>query len=127
MLDTTVEPVKSAPKRARSTLERRAVPGDGREHQGRDVVSRFRAGIFDAGRRFDLVPARANGQPAFGAYLRVPGGLRRGVGRYVLTRTGDRICGFGQVAVQLSVGVAPGLPEARTPKMTLDPGATAAL
>jgi RNA polymerase sigma-70 factor (ECF subfamily) len=62
------------------------------EYQGRDVVARFCASLFDAGRRFDLVPARANGQPAFGAYLRGPGGIRHGVGLYVLTLTGDRIC-----------------------------------
>jgi hypothetical protein len=42
------------------------------EYQGRDVVARFCASLFGAGRRFDLVPARANGQPAFGAYLRTP-------------------------------------------------------
>ncbi|MFF4540184.1 sigma-70 family RNA polymerase sigma factor [Streptomyces aureus] len=61
------------------------------EYRGRDVVARFCAGLFDAGRRFDLVPARANGQPAFGAYLRTPDGVSRGVGLYVLTLTGDRI------------------------------------
>jgi hypothetical protein len=43
-------------------------------------------------RRFDLVPARANGQPAFGAYLRTPAGIRHGTGLYVLTLAGDRIC-----------------------------------
>ena len=37
------------------------------EYAGRDVVARFCASIFRAGRRFDLVPTRANGQPAFGA------------------------------------------------------------
>ena len=42
------------------------------EYEGRDVVARFCASIFRAGRRFDLVPTRANGQPAFGAYLRGP-------------------------------------------------------
>ena len=62
------------------------------EYQGRDVVSRFCACLFDAGRRFDLVPARANGQPAFGAYVRAPDGARHGVGLYVLTLTGDQIC-----------------------------------
>ncbi|MFE9880934.1 sigma-70 family RNA polymerase sigma factor [Streptomyces sp. NPDC005784] len=62
------------------------------EYQGRDVVARFCAGLFDAGRRFDLVPSRANGQPAFGAYLRDPNGVSHGVGLYVLTLTGDRIC-----------------------------------
>jgi RNA polymerase sigma-70 factor (ECF subfamily) len=39
------------------------------EYEGRDLVARFCAGLFGAGRRFDLVPSRANGQPAFGAYL----------------------------------------------------------
>jgi RNA polymerase sigma-70 factor (ECF subfamily) len=62
------------------------------EYQGRDVVARFCAGLFGAGRRFDLVPTRANGQPAFGAYLRAPDGISHGVGLYVLTLTGDRIC-----------------------------------
>ncbi|MEV6021042.1 RNA polymerase subunit sigma-70 [Streptomyces sp. NPDC051997] len=61
------------------------------EYQGRDIVARFCAGLFDAGRRFDLVPSRANGQPAFGAYLRSPNGISHGVGLYVLTLTGDRI------------------------------------
>ncbi|MBO0729050.1 MAG: sigma-70 family RNA polymerase sigma factor [Acidimicrobiaceae bacterium] len=62
------------------------------EYQGRDVVVRFCAGLFDAGRMFDLVPTRANGQPAFGAYLREPGGIRHSVGIYVLTLAGNEIC-----------------------------------
>jgi RNA polymerase sigma-70 factor (ECF subfamily) len=62
------------------------------EYEGRDVVARFCASIFGAGRSFDLVPTRANRQPAFGAYLRTPTGVRHGVGLYVLTLTGDRIC-----------------------------------
>src|SRR5690348_6971541 len=62
------------------------------EYQGRDIVARFCASLFGAGRRFDLVPARANGQPAFGAYLRAPTGVSHGTGLYVLTLTGDRIC-----------------------------------
>ena len=62
------------------------------EYEGRDVVARFCASLFGAGRRFDLVPTRANGQPAFGAYLRAPTGIRHGTGLYVLTLTGDRIC-----------------------------------
>ncbi len=57
----------------------------------RDVVARFCASIFRAGRRFDLIPTRANRQPAFGAYLRAPTGIRHGTGLYVLTLTGDRI------------------------------------
>ena len=61
------------------------------EYEGRDLVARFCANIFGAGRRFDLVRTRANGQPAFGAYLRAPTGISHGVGLYVLTLTGNRI------------------------------------
>jgi RNA polymerase sigma-70 factor (ECF subfamily) len=60
-------------------------------YEGRDVVARFCASLFDAGRRFDLVPTRANGQPAFGAYSRPPTGIRHGTGLYVLTLAADRI------------------------------------
>jgi RNA polymerase sigma-70 factor (ECF subfamily) len=62
------------------------------EYEGRDLVARFCASIFSAGRRFDLVPTRANGQPAFGAYLRAPTGISHGMGLYVLTLAGERIC-----------------------------------
>jgi RNA polymerase sigma-70 factor (TIGR02960 family) len=61
------------------------------EYEGRDVVARFCASIFGAGRRFDLVPTRANGQPAFGAYLCSPTGVHHGTGLIVLTLSGDRI------------------------------------
>jgi hypothetical protein len=61
------------------------------ECEGRDLVARFCAGIFGAGRRFDLVRTRANGQLAFGAYLRSPSGVSRGIGLYVLTLDGDPI------------------------------------
>jgi RNA polymerase sigma-70 factor (TIGR02960 family) len=62
------------------------------EYEGRDAAVRFCASIFGSGRRFDLVPTRANGQPAFGAYVRAPDGISHGVGLFVLALTGDRIC-----------------------------------
>ena len=62
------------------------------EYEGRDVVARFYASMIGSGRRVDLVPTRANGQPAFGAYLRASTGIRHGTGLLVLTLTGDQIC-----------------------------------
>jgi RNA polymerase sigma-70 factor (ECF subfamily) len=64
------------------------------EYEGRDAVARLFAAIFGSGRRVDLVPTRANGQPAFGAYLRGPTGIRHGSGLFVLTLAGDRIRAF---------------------------------
>ena len=61
------------------------------EYEGREPAERFFGAIFDAGRRFDLVPTWANGPPAFGAYLRDAGGARHGVGLFVLTLAGDHI------------------------------------
>jgi RNA polymerase sigma-70 factor (TIGR02960 family) len=62
------------------------------EYEGRDAVARFCASIFSSGRRFSLVPTRANGQPAFGAYVRAPDGISHGVGLFVLALSGNRIC-----------------------------------
>ena len=78
------------------------------EYEGRDVVARFCASIFGSGRRFDLVPTRANGQPAFGAYLRAATDIRHGTGLFVLTLTGDQICAM----TRFDKGVLPwfGLP-----------------
>ncbi len=55
-------------------------------------MARYCARQFGAGRRLDLVPTRANGQPAFGSHLRGPAGIRHATGFYVLTLAGDRIC-----------------------------------
>ena len=64
------------------------------EYEGLEVVARFYASIFGEGRwAYDLVPTvRANGQLAFGAYVRAPTGTRHGAGLLVLTLAGDRIC-----------------------------------
>jgi hypothetical protein len=71
-----------------------AMPPIPLEYYGPDAVGRLFANIFGSGRRFDLVPTRANRQPAFGAYLRAPaGGIRHGTGLYALSLSGERICG----------------------------------
>jgi RNA polymerase sigma-70 factor (TIGR02960 family) len=138
MLDSTVDSINSALKRARAGLRHRLLPIGDRdpppaahsraeqalaarfvrawesgdldalvalltadvgvsmppiplEYHGRDVVARFCASIIRH-RQHDLVPTRANGQPAFGAYLRAAGdGIRHGTGLFVLTLSGDRI------------------------------------
>jgi hypothetical protein len=71
-----------------------AMPPEPFGYEGRELVARYCARQFAAGRRFDLVPARANGQPAFGAYLRGPAGIRHATAFYVLTLAGGRICGM---------------------------------
>ena len=85
------------------------------EYEGRDIVARFCASMFDAGRRFDLVPTRANGQPAFGAYVRAADGVSHGAGLYVLTLTGDRICAMTRFenSVLPSFGLPRSLPPLR--------------
>ncbi len=62
------------------------------EYEGRAAVARFCASVLGSGRRFELVLTRANGQPAFGAYVRTPDGISPGVGLFVLGLSGDRIC-----------------------------------
>jgi RNA polymerase sigma-70 factor (TIGR02960 family) len=62
------------------------------EYHGRDAVGQFFATVgFRQGRRYDLVPTRANGQPAFAVYLRGHG-IRHAIGLDVVTLSGDRIC-----------------------------------
>src|SRR5919107_1257856 len=140
MLDSTVDAVNSALKRARASLRHRLPPTGEREpppapdspaeralaakfarayesgdvdslvalltadvrvtmppipleYDGRDAVAHFYASVLHQGRAYDLVPTRANGQPAFGVYVRSPtSGIRHGTGLYVLTLAGDRIC-----------------------------------
>jgi len=151
MMDSTVESVNSALKRARASLQRRrpesadreppppsdsavedaivakfvgawesadldglvalltddafiSMPPMPFEYEGRDLVAGFCANIFGAGRRFELVRTRANGQPAFGAYLLTPTGISHGVGLYVLTLAGARIGAMTRLKTACSHG-----------------------
>ncbi len=63
------------------------------EYQGRELAARFFATVaFRQGRRYQLVPTRANGQPAFGVYLRDPiTRVAHAWGVLVITLSGDRV------------------------------------
>ena len=127
MLDTTLDSVHSALKRARSRLpapEPVETPSDALvdqfvrayeagdvdavvalltddvfismppmpfEYQGREPAAGFCRSIFGSGRRFELVPTTANGQLAFGTYLRGADGTGHGVGLLVLTVREGRV------------------------------------
>jgi RNA polymerase sigma-70 factor (TIGR02960 family) len=140
MLDTTVESVTSALKRARATLGRRLGPSAEREpppppgspaeqdlvarltraygtgdvdglvtlltddvwvsmppvpleYQGREAAAHFHQVVtFRHGRTYELVPTRANGQLAFGAYLRDPRrGPRHAMGLLLFTLSGNQV------------------------------------
>jgi RNA polymerase sigma-70 factor (TIGR02960 family) len=140
MLDTSVESVTSALKRARASLEQKVSRSDTGpapagnspsenaivakfvaayessdvdslvalltddvfismpplpfEYQGREPAARFFASIFGSGRQFTLVPTRANGQPALGAYVSAADDIRHGVGLFVLALADEKICGL---------------------------------
>lgn len=68
-----------------------AMPPIALEYEGRALVGEFVGLLFGAGRRFSLVPTRANGQPAFGAYIVAADGSRQASGLFALTLIGDRI------------------------------------
>ena len=63
------------------------------EYQGRELAARFLTVVaFREGRSYRLIATRANGQPAFGAYVRDPvAGVAHAAGLLVLTLAGDRI------------------------------------
>jgi len=87
-----------------------AMPPMPLEYEGRDLVARFFALLFE-GRRFHLVPTRANGQPAFGTYVVGPDGVPRGTGLITISLAGNRIgstCRF-EASVLPSFGLPPSL------------------
>ncbi len=61
------------------------------EYEGRDAVARFCAVLFGAGPRVSLVPTRANGQPAFGAYVHSASGVRQGAFVIAVSLSGERL------------------------------------
>lgn len=63
------------------------------EYQGRELAGRFFETVaFRDGRTYRLVPTRANGQPAFGVYLREPHSeVAHAFGLLVLTLRGDKV------------------------------------
>jgi RNA polymerase sigma-70 factor (ECF subfamily) len=138
MLDSTLESVTSALKRARATVHQQSpakepppLPGSAAEqelvarltaayetgsvselvalltddvllamppiplvYQGRALVAEFlEAFVFAPGNTFRLVPVRANGQPAFGMYLRGPADdVSHANGVMVFALAGREIC-----------------------------------
>jgi RNA polymerase sigma-70 factor (ECF subfamily) len=63
------------------------------EYQGRDLAHRFFATVaFREGRRYRLIPTRANRQPAFGVYLVDPRNhVAHAFGLLVITVAGDQV------------------------------------
>jgi RNA polymerase sigma-70 factor (ECF subfamily) len=63
-------------------------------YSGRDLVARFLAAfVFAPGNRFTLVATRANGQPAFGMYMRGPGeDVSHANGVMVFALAGSQVC-----------------------------------
>ena len=63
------------------------------EYQGPALAGRFLTTVaFRQGRRYRFVPARANGQPAYGVYLRDPlTRVAHAFGFFVITISGDRV------------------------------------
>ena len=86
------------------------------EYHGRRSAAKFQAVMFRTGRVFRLVATRANGQPAFGVYLRDPlTGVFHATGLLVLTLAGDRICAMTRFdnSVLVPFGLPRTLPPAR--------------
>jgi RNA polymerase sigma-70 factor, ECF subfamily len=93
-----------------STDARMTMPPEPMEYVGPEEIRRFLSTVPARGAldRFKLVATRANGQPAFGCYLRMPDGPLRAYGFMVLTLAGDRvvaITGFPDTSVFASFGL----------------------
>jgi RNA polymerase sigma-70 factor (ECF subfamily) len=73
------------------------------EYHGRDLALRFLHDVvFRNGRTYRLVPTRANGAPAFGAYVRDPGGgPSHSLGLFAFTLAGERISAITRFDIAL--------------------------
>jgi RNA polymerase sigma-70 factor (ECF subfamily) len=93
------------------------MPPEPLEYEGPAAIGRFLSTVPAGGvlERFRLVPTRANGQPAFGCYLRDPRApIAHAYGLMVLTLRGDRVAaitGFPDTSVFRSFGLPRTLPE----------------
>ena len=61
------------------------------EYVGRNAAARFFALLLNPDRRYSLVPTRANGSPAFGAYVLGSDDCRRATGLFVVELAGGQI------------------------------------
>jgi RNA polymerase sigma-70 factor (TIGR02960 family) len=88
------------------------MPPEAAEYQGPEAIQGFLSTVPASGalERFRLVPTRANGQPAFGCYMKDPHTpIAHAYGLMVLTLRGDRIVGLSGFA-DTSVFAPFGLP-----------------
>jgi RNA polymerase sigma-70 factor (ECF subfamily) len=93
------------------------MPPEPLEYEGPHAIAEFLSTVPAGGalERFRLVPTRANGQPAFGCYLRDPRApIAHAYGLMVLTLSGDNIAaitGFPDTSVFRSFGLPRTLPD----------------
>lgn len=93
------------------------MPPEAAEYHGPAAIGRFLSTVPAAGalERFRLVATRANGQPAFGCYLRDPHTpISHAYGLMVLTLRADRVAGlagFADTSVFAAFGLPRTLPE----------------
>jgi RNA polymerase sigma-70 factor (ECF subfamily) len=93
------------------------MPPESAEFQGPDAIGAFLSTVPAHGalERFRLIPTRANGQPAFGCYMKdahTP--IAHAYGLMVLTLRGDRVAalaGFADTGVFAAFGLPRTLPE----------------
>ncbi len=76
------------------------------EYEGRDGRLQFFERLLVPTRRYRLVPTRANGQPAFGAYVVGPDGVASATGLFTMSRRGRPIAAMSRFERTCSRGSA---------------------